>query len=78
MVGGDEEEMNCELQWHSIYGHAIESMFVDILYGHLKPGGLRLETVNGIGVVLQLIFVTLFLIYAPKDKKVILINLSFS
>ncbi|XP_030958604.1 pectinesterase 2-like [Quercus lobata] len=61
--------MNCELQWHSIYGHAIESMFVDILYGHLKPGGLRLETVNGIGVVLQLIFVTLFLIYAPKDKK---------
>nr|POE45350.1 bidirectional sugar transporter sweet16 [Quercus suber] len=39
-------------------------------YGHLKPGGLLLETVNGIGIVLQLIFVTLFLIYAPKDMKV--------
>ena len=44
-------------------------------YGHLKPGGLLLETVNGIGIVLQLIFVTLFLIYAPKDMKVILIFL---
>ncbi|XP_075658648.1 bidirectional sugar transporter SWEET16-like [Castanea sativa] len=39
-------------------------------YGHLKPGGLLLETVNGIGVVLQLIFVTLFVIYAPQDMKV--------
>ena len=40
-------------------------------YGLLKPGGLLLVTVNGVGTILQIIFVTLFLIFAPKDKKVI-------
>ncbi|XP_030957681.1 bidirectional sugar transporter SWEET16-like isoform X2 [Quercus lobata] len=38
-------------------------------YGLLKPGGLLLVTVNGVGTILQIIFVTLFLIFAPKDKK---------
>ncbi|KAJ4719403.1 Bidirectional sugar transporter SWEET [Melia azedarach] len=39
-------------------------------YGILKPGGLLVATVNGAGAVFQFIYVTLFLIYAPKDKKV--------
>nr|AJU57231.1 bidirectional sugar transport SWEET 17 [Camellia sinensis] len=39
-------------------------------YGILKPGGLLILTVNGAGAVLQLIYVTLFLVYAPRDIKV--------
>ncbi|KAF3454545.1 hypothetical protein FNV43_RR04993 [Rhamnella rubrinervis] len=39
-------------------------------YGVIKPGGLLVATVNGAGAVLQFIYVTLFLIYAPKDKMI--------
>uniref|UniRef100_A0A1D1YG29 Bidirectional sugar transporter SWEET16 n=1 Tax=Anthurium amnicola TaxID=1678845 RepID=A0A1D1YG29_9ARAE len=39
-------------------------------YGLLKPGGLLVVTVNGTGSVLQAAYVTLFLMYAPKDVKV--------
>ena len=39
-------------------------------YGILKPGGLLVLTVNGAGAVMQLIYVTLFLVYAPKEVKV--------
>lgn len=39
-------------------------------YGLLNPDGLLVMTVNGAGAVLQFIYVTLFIIYAPKDKKV--------
>ncbi|KAL5565990.1 hypothetical protein UlMin_029154 [Ulmus minor] len=39
-------------------------------YGLLKPNGLLVVTVNAAGATLQLIYVTLFLIYAPKDKKI--------
>ncbi|GMY21777.1 bidirectional sugar transporter SWEET17-like [Fagus crenata] len=39
-------------------------------YGLLNPDGLLVTTVNGAGTVFQFIYVTLFLIYAPKDKKV--------
>ncbi|KAK3041928.1 hypothetical protein RJ639_002236, partial [Escallonia herrerae] len=39
-------------------------------YGLLKPDGLLVVTVNGAGAALQFIYVTLFLIYAPKDTKV--------
>ncbi|KAL5565993.1 hypothetical protein UlMin_029157 [Ulmus minor] len=39
-------------------------------YGLLKPDGLLIVTVNAVGATLQLIYVTLFLIYAPKDKKI--------
>ncbi|KAF7138510.1 hypothetical protein RHSIM_Rhsim07G0192000 [Rhododendron simsii] len=39
-------------------------------YGLLKPGGLLIVTVNAAGAVLQFVYVTLFLIYAPKDIKV--------
>ncbi|XP_019187940.1 PREDICTED: bidirectional sugar transporter SWEET16-like isoform X1 [Ipomoea nil] len=39
-------------------------------YGLLKPGGLLVVTVNGTGVVLHIIYVSLFLIYAPKNIKI--------
>nr|XP_010921651.2 bidirectional sugar transporter SWEET16 [Elaeis guineensis] len=39
-------------------------------YGLLKPGGLLVVTVNGMGSVLQAIYVTLYLIYAPRDTRV--------
>ncbi|GAY54452.1 Bidirectional sugar transporter SWEET [Citrus sinensis] len=39
-------------------------------YGVMKPGGLVVATVNGAGAALQFIYVSLYLIYAPKDKKV--------
>ncbi|KAL6964710.1 hypothetical protein U1Q18_035768 [Sarracenia purpurea var. burkii] len=45
-------------------------------YGLIKPGGLLVATVNGAGAVLQFIYVTLFLIYAPKDVKVKSIKLA--
>ncbi|XP_058226155.1 bidirectional sugar transporter SWEET16-like isoform X5 [Rhododendron vialii] len=38
-------------------------------YGLLKPGGLLIVTVNAAGAVLQFVYVTLFLIYAPKNIK---------
>ncbi|XP_050277722.1 bidirectional sugar transporter SWEET17-like [Quercus robur] len=43
-------------------------------YGLLKPDGLLVLTVNGIGAVFQFIYVTLFLIYAPPDKKIKIAN----
>ncbi|KAI3770533.1 hypothetical protein L6452_01669 [Arctium lappa] len=38
-------------------------------YGLMKPGGLLVVTVNAVGSGLQLIYVVLFLIYAPKRKR---------
>ncbi|XP_052879763.1 bidirectional sugar transporter SWEET16-like isoform X1 [Gossypium arboreum] len=40
------------------------------LYGIINPDGLLVMTVNGAGAILQLIYVILFLVYAPKDAKV--------
>lgn len=40
-------------------------------YGILKPDGMLVATVNAAGVVFQLSYVILFLIFAPKPKKVI-------
>ena len=47
-------------------------------YGILKPGGLLVLTVNGAGAVMQLIYVTLFLVYAPKEVKVMHPLIDFS
>ncbi|KAK0598934.1 hypothetical protein LWI29_000852 [Acer saccharum] len=45
-------------------------------YGFMKPGGLLVMTVNGAGAVLQFTYVTLFLIYAPRDKKIKMVKLA--
>ncbi|XP_065854186.1 bidirectional sugar transporter SWEET16-like [Euphorbia lathyris] len=39
-------------------------------YGILNPDGLLILTINGTGVVFQSVYLTLFIIYAPKDKKI--------
>ncbi|XVF06015.1 hypothetical protein REPUB_Repub06bG0011700 [Reevesia pubescens] len=39
-------------------------------YGIINPDGLLIMTVNGAGAVFQLIYVILFIMYAPKEKKV--------
>ncbi|XP_058077005.1 bidirectional sugar transporter SWEET16-like isoform X3 [Magnolia sinica] len=44
-------------------------------YGLLKPDGLLIATVNGAGAALEAIYVTLFIIFAPKDAKVKMIKL---
>ncbi|KAI9186984.1 hypothetical protein LWI28_023103 [Acer negundo] len=41
------------------------------LYGLMKPGGFLIMTVNGVGAVLQFTYITLFLIYAPREMKVL-------
>ncbi|GMY27767.1 bidirectional sugar transporter SWEET17 isoform X2 [Fagus crenata] len=38
-------------------------------YGIIKPGELLVATINGFGVLVETIFVTLFLIYAPAKSK---------
>ncbi|KAK2637848.1 hypothetical protein Ddye_025643 [Dipteronia dyeriana] len=40
------------------------------LYGLLKPGGFLIMTVNGGGTIMQVIYITIFLIYAPREKKI--------
>ncbi|KAK9287778.1 hypothetical protein L1049_016218 [Liquidambar formosana] len=47
-------------------------------YGITKPGGLLVATVNGFGIVVETIYVALFLIYAPprvKAKTAVLVGI---
>ncbi|KAJ8766416.1 hypothetical protein K2173_022475 [Erythroxylum novogranatense] len=47
-------------------------------YGIIKPGAYLVSTVNGFGVVVEIVFVTLFLLYAPpmmKRRTAILVGL---
>ncbi|KAK8542383.1 hypothetical protein V6N13_137043 [Hibiscus sabdariffa] len=44
-------------------------------YGAIKPDGLLVMTVNGAGAILQLVYVALFLLYAPRERKVKTANL---
>ena len=39
-------------------------------YGIIKPGALLVATINGFGILVETIFVTLFLIYAPAKSRV--------
>ncbi|MED6130300.1 hypothetical protein PIB30_000199 [Stylosanthes scabra] len=39
-------------------------------YGLIKPGEYLVATVNAFGVFLQIIYMTIFVIYAPKQRKV--------
>lgn len=39
-------------------------------YGLIKPGEYLIATINGFGVVVEAVYVILFLIYAPKYIKV--------
>nr|WNV59961.1 SWEET17a protein [Betula platyphylla] len=39
-------------------------------YGIIKAGELLVATVNGFGILVETVYVTLFLIYAPKKAKI--------
>lgn len=39
-------------------------------YGIIRPGSYLVATVNGFGVVVEIVYVTLFLIFAPKKMRV--------
>lgn len=39
-------------------------------YGIVKPGAFLVATVNGFGIVVETIYVALFLIFAPPKMKV--------
>ncbi|WCJ23474.1 Bidirectional sugar transporter SWEET17 [Euphorbia peplus] len=38
-------------------------------YGLIKPGAYLVSTVNGFGILVELVYVSLFLIYAPSKMK---------
>lgn len=38
-------------------------------YGIIKPGSYLVATVNGFGVVVEIIYVALFLVFAPPNKR---------
>nr|XP_018676040.1 PREDICTED: bidirectional sugar transporter SWEET16 isoform X3 [Musa acuminata subsp. malaccensis] len=40
-----------------------------VYYGITKPGGLLIVTVNGVGVVMEAVYVALFLLYAAPPLK---------
>ncbi|XVF66201.1 hypothetical protein PTKIN_Ptkin10aG0016500 [Pterospermum kingtungense] len=39
-------------------------------YGITKPGGLLVATVNGFGILVEAVYVVLFLIFAPRKMRV--------
>jgi solute carrier family 50 protein (sugar transporter) len=39
-------------------------------YGITKPGSILVATVNGFGVVVEIVFVTIFLVFAPPRTRV--------
>ncbi|KAH6819062.1 Nodulin MtN3 family protein [Perilla frutescens var. frutescens] len=41
-----------------------------VYYGLIRPGSYLVSTVNGFGVVIEIVFVALFLAYAPPNNKV--------
>ncbi|CAI0466868.1 unnamed protein product, partial [Linum tenue] len=39
-------------------------------YGVIKPGAYLVATVNGFGIVVEIVYVALFITYAPRKMKV--------
>ncbi|KAE8660212.1 Bidirectional sugar transporter SWEET16 [Hibiscus syriacus] len=69
LVGGEEESTE---NYKAVpYITTLLSTSLWTFYGFINPDGLLIITVNGAGAMLQLTYVILFLIYAPKDKKVL-------
>ncbi|XP_034707150.1 bidirectional sugar transporter SWEET16-like [Vitis riparia] len=59
------------------YVSTLLSSSVGIYYGVTKPGMYLLATINGLGALIQLVYVVLFLIYAPpkiRAKTAILVG----
>ena len=52
------------------YVVALFSAMLTLYYGLLKPDGVLLITINTIGILIESVYILLFMIYAPKDAKV--------
>lgn len=53
------------------YAVALFSAMLTLYYGLLKPDGFLLITINSVGIFIETAYILLFMIYAPKDAKVL-------
>ncbi|XP_056697266.1 bidirectional sugar transporter NEC1 [Spinacia oleracea] len=51
------------------YAVALFSAMMLLYYGSLKPGGLLIITINSFGCCIEVIYLVVFLVYAPKATK---------
>lgn len=57
--------------YHSIpYVIALSSAMLLLYYGLLKSNAVLIITINSIGCVIEVIYLMLYLIYAPQKQKV--------
>ncbi|KAK3206664.1 hypothetical protein Dsin_020710 [Dipteronia sinensis] len=56
------------------YIYSLLNCLISLWYGmpFISPGVILVATVNSIGAIFQLVYVTIFIIYANKPKKVFL------
>ncbi|KAF5738728.1 bidirectional sugar transporter SWEET17-like [Tripterygium wilfordii] len=79
--GGDLEAMSRDTFWRIVKQRSTEefeslpyictllSAALWTYYGIIKPGSYLVATVNGFAIVVEVVFVTLFLIYAPSKMR---------
>ncbi|KAK9673275.1 hypothetical protein RND81_12G157200 [Saponaria officinalis] len=51
------------------YAVALFSAMMLLYYGSLKPNGILLITINSFGCFIEVIYLTIFVVYSPKEKK---------
>ncbi|CAO2836595.1 unnamed protein product [Amaranthus hypochondriacus] len=51
------------------YAVALFSAMMLLYYGSLKPNGLFIITINSFGCFIEILYLVIFLIYAPKETK---------
>ncbi|XP_074320966.1 bidirectional sugar transporter NEC1-like [Silene latifolia] len=51
------------------YSVALFSAMMLLYYGSLKPNGILLITINSFGCFIELIYLTIFVAYSPKETK---------
>lgn len=64
----------------SPYIYTLLNSLICLWYGLplVSPGVIMVATVNGIGVVFQAVYITVFIVYASKAKKLKMLGLSIS
>ncbi|KAL8149026.1 hypothetical protein AgCh_006153 [Apium graveolens] len=56
------------------YAVALFSAMLTLYYGLLKPDGFLLITINSVGIFIESAYILLFMIYAPKNAKRLVIR----
>ncbi|XP_074311708.1 bidirectional sugar transporter NEC1-like [Silene latifolia] len=51
------------------YAVALLSAMMLLYYGSLKPNGILLITINSFGCLIEVIYLTIFVVYSPKETK---------